>query len=175
MKIKALTFFFCTIWNLQASRMAILRVLSVSCLNQTNCQDIVSSSQHGSGKYPPCSCTVELQQKSKQTGLVMLFSFSCSLPKQPLPKFCGPPEVGEATDPITIHCQVHVFCFQMNRSVQNILMAPFPKPEFLGDYESPNNVMVAFPSRKVYQGLGDCQAVPIRGGMGNKGSVFHCL
>lgn len=42
-------------------------------------------------------------------------------------------------------------------------MDPFPKPEFLGDYQSPTNVMVTLSSGMVRQGLGDCQAGPIMG------------
>lgn len=47
-------------------------------------------------------------------------------------------------------------------------MAPFPSPEFLGDYRTPTNVMVTFPSGTVGQGLGDCQAVPVSGKNGGQ-------
>lgn len=70
---------------------------------------------------------------------------------------------GKTADPITVLCQIHVFYFQMNWQAWNMLMDPFPKPEFLGDYQSPTNVMVTLSSGMVRQGLGDCQAGPIMG------------
>lgn len=47
-------------------------------------------------------------------------------------------------------------------------MAASPNPEFLGDYQTPTNVMVTFPSGMVLQDLGDCQAVPFMGRNGRQ-------
>lgn len=107
----------------------------------------------------------------------MLFSFSCSLPGQTLPKVCGPPEARENSR--SHHNALSNPCILSLNELASLEYSygSIPKTWVSGWSPNPHQCDGDLSLRNGSQDLGDCQTVPIMGrnGWQEAGISLHVI